>query len=230
MWYDTIKEEGKQKHNEIQLQEKGNLTIKVGGTSLGASAQDTRRCSRGALLKRLWILIYCILCWLRKALIKKQDGINQWQTFQLPADGGFGTAGAAPHRKHTGQGGIGNARGASWHLLGEHIERPRKASLTRGQQLLSKLVYACFEARAAVCGRRRSQLKSNELYDSAVTLLIHSVIWQRMWWQRGPTAPREAVNAKAMQVMAPALPLVMGACRPIRKLHVSNLAIITWRQ
>lgn len=93
---------------------------------------------------------------------------------------------AAPrtsNHKDTLGGGIAESHGASHHLWGEdiqerhiffksaHAPRNSKAWLTRGQQLLSKLVYACFEARTSVC----SQLKSNELYDSVVTLLIPKV-------------------------------------------------------
>lgn len=94
------------------------------------------------------------------------------------------------------RGGIAESHGASHHLWGEDIQQRRlflksahaprnsKACLTRGQQLLSKLVYACFEARTSVC----SQLKSNELYDSVVTLLIHKVSFHR---ERGDSVGRQ---------------------------------------
>lgn len=69
-------------------------------------------------------------------------------------------------------------------LKSAHAPPNSKAWLTRGQQLLSKLVYACFEARTSVC----SQLKSNELYDSVVTLLIHKVSFHG---ERGDSVGRQ---------------------------------------
>lgn len=60
-----------------------------------------------------------------------------------------------------------------------HRLAKEEAPLTGGQQLLSKLV--CAFGGTSVRERQRSQLKSNELYDSVVTLLIHGVTSRRLW-------------------------------------------------
>lgn len=104
----------------------------------------------------------------------------------------------------------------------------RKASLSRGQQLLSKLVYVHLEARTSVRERRRSQLKSDELDDSVVALFIHKVSLPRDCGDSAGRQHRMELFTLKRSTWRPLL--LTRAERPIRKLHVGDLAIITWRQ
>lgn len=102
----------------------------------------------------------------------------------------------------------------------------RKASLTRGQQLLSKLVCTRLEA----CTPVHSQLKSNELYDS-VTLLIHQVSLPRDCGDNvgGQRCMKLLMLKRSLYLMAPAAPASLAANQEAprrwpRHYHLSTIA------